>query len=343
MKKGFALLIALLVACLALPALAQSTGVTVDGKTYIITGGDGTYSIGTMTFVIEGDEIVVQREGEEDLHLRLEATVEDEVAVSGTAAGSVTIYSVTEGKADDTVGVVTYTFSDEVDTAQVDVTLPGIIETSESITCVYVEGADEPDPEEVYSAYARYGLSYDAEEDALYYQGERVRIFEDSYPVAGGMSTIATYDVEGETDVRALRDDADELTGLEALSEEEFAARDLASWQEPNVTRVEMTATDGEELSIEEREAFFAPFAEFGLRYDAENDLLFYQDAQVRKFVDIRKSNGEAMESGGFVGELTQLMYVGGTVDVTTIRDYGDADAEGEGKLLGLSVTEVKQ
>ena len=341
MKKGFALLIALLMACLTLPALAQSTGVTVDGKTYVITGGDGTYDIGTMTFVIEGDEIVVRREGEEDLHLRLEATVEDEVAVSGTAAGSVTVYSVTEGK-DDAVGVITYTFSDEIDTAQVDVTLPGIIETSESITCVYVEGADEPDPEEVYSAYAGYGLSYDAREDALYYQGERVRIFEDSYEVAGGMSTIATYDVEGRTDVRALRDGADELTGLEALSEEEFAARDLTSWQEPNVTRVEMTATDGTELPIEERVAFFAPFAEFGLRYDAENDLLFYQDAQVRKFVDIRKSNGEAMEGGGFVGELTQLIYEGGTVDVTTIRDYGDADAEGEGKLLGLTVTKVK-
>ena len=342
MKKGFVFLIALLAVCMALPALAQSTGVTVDGKTYVITGGDGTYSVGTMIFVLEGDEIIVQREGEEDLHLRLEATVEDEVAVSGTAAGSVTVYSVTEGKAGDAVGVVTYTFSDETETAQVDVTLPGTIETSESITCVYVDGGDEPDPA-VYSAYAKYGLSYDAAEGVLYYQGARVRIFEDSYELEGGnMATLAAYDGDGEVDVRALRDDMGELTGIEALSAEDFAARDLQPWQEPSVTRVEMTATDGTELPIEERVAFFAPFAEFGLRYDAENDLLFYQEKQVRRFVDIRKSNGEALEGGGFVGELTQLIYEGGTVDVTTIRDYEDVDAAGEGKLLGLAAVEVK-
>ena len=321
MKKGFGLLIALLAVCMAMPALAQSTGVQVDGKTYVITGGDGTYEVDGKTFVIEGNTVVVQGEGKEDLRLTLEAAEETDVVEAGTA-----VYTLVEGTSD----------------VHVQVTTPDSMEAVSEIAYTVVEDATSSNAVE-FSNYAKYGLSYDANHDLLYYQGKLVRILEDEIVVdANSSSHLAFYNPEGAVDVRALRDSAGELTGLEALSEAEFAARDLTAWTDSSVTVTQITATAGEELPREEREAFFAPYAAHGLRYDAENDLLFYQDQQVRKFVDVRVSNGENPEGGKFQGVLTQLIYEGGAVDVTVVRDYEHPDAEGEGELLGLSVMEVK-
>ena len=341
MKKGWILICALLAMLTALPALAQSTGINVDGKTYVITGGDGTYELDGKTFVIEGDTVVVHREGMEDLYLHLESAQEN-VKVVGDAVGSVTVY-VDDGIVEDTAAgnAAVYTFNEEEGTTQVEVIAPGTGAVTDMVC--YSIGEKRGAAVE-YSAYAKYGLSYDATHDLLYYNGTLVRIMEDDLWLDGNSAAaLAFYNSEGEVDVRALRDAAGELIGLEALSEEEFAARDQSVWLESeSVTYMEMTATDGEELPREEREAFFAPYADFGLRYDAENDLLFYQDKQVRRFVDIRVSNGEALEGGRFSGEMTQLVYAGGEVDVTTVRDYEQPDAEGEGKLIGLTVEEAK-
>lgn len=330
MKKGFALFCALLALFVALPALAQSTGVAVDGKTYVITGGDGTYELDGKTFVIDDNTVIVRREGQEDLYLCLEAAEEIDVVAADTAE-SVTIFAESDVEA----GTAVYTFAEDAGDVCVHIATPG------EFSYTVVE-----DPAESYavefSAYAKYGLSYDMTHDLLYYQGKQVRVFEDRYALPdGNEASINLFSKEGEVDVRALRDESGELTGLEALSEAEFAARDLNPWLEPSVTRVEMTASDGEELSREEREAFFAPFAAYGLRYDEERDLLFYQDRQVRKFVDVRVSNGEHPESGKFEGQLTQLVYEGGEVDVTAVRDYDHPGADGEGKLIGLNVEEI--
>ena len=341
MKKGFALFCILLLTIAALPALAQSTGVCVDGKTYVITGGDGTYELDGKIFEIDGNTVVVKREGQEDLYLKLEAAEEDVIVVENVPESAATVY------ADDTVAgnFAIYTFSED-DTAgtRVEVTTSGSQAVSDMVFYSVAESVVEKRSAAVeYSAYAKYGLSYDGTHDLLYYNGRLVRILEDELWVdANAAARLAFFNDAGEVDVRALRDESGELTGLEALSEAEFAARDLTAWTEPSVTRMEMTASDGTELSIEEREAFFAPFAAYGLRYDAERDLLFYRDRQVRKFVDVRVSNGEAMESGKFEGALTQLVYEGGAVDVTTVRDYEHPGTGGEGALLGLTVEEVK-
>ena len=321
MKKGFILMCVVLTMLVALPALAQSTGVSVDGKTYVITGGDGTYEVDGKIFVIEGDTVIVRREGEEDLRLVLEAAEETDVVAAGSA-----VYTFVEGTGD----------------VHVQVSTPDSSEAVSEIIYTVVEDTDKSNAVE-FSDYARYGLSYDANHDLLYYQGKLVRILEDDLKVDdNSTASIWFFNDKGAVDVRALRNAAGELTGLEALSDAEFAARDLTAWTEPHVTRIEMTASDGTELPIEEREAFFEPYAAYGLRYDAENDLLFYQDKQVWKFEDVRLSNGQDPEGGKFSGVLTQLIYEGGTVDVTTIRDYDHLDAQGEGKLLGLNVTEAE-
>ena len=331
MKKGFALFVVLLAALTALPALAQSTGVQVDGETYVITGGDGTYEVDGKTFVIEGNTVTVRREGQEDLHLVLEAAEETDV-VAADAAESVTVFAESEVEA----GTAVYTFSTDAGDVLVHVAEPGEI-TYTIVEDVVGSGTAE------FSAYAQYGLSYDAVNDLLYYQGKQVRVFEDNYALPdGNEASINLFHKDGKVDVKALRDGAGELTGLEALSEAEFAGRDLRPWTEPVATSVQMTATDGEEPTPEERAAFFEPYTAFGLRYDAELDLLFYQDKQVHKLVDYRETNGEEPGSGNFSGVLTQLIYEGGEVDVTTIRDYDHPDAQGEGELIGLNVEEVK-
>ena len=358
MKKGMFLICVLLAALLAVPALAQSTGVYVNGKTYVITGSDGTYEMDGMTFVIEGDTITVTRPGEEELRLSLEAAEETDVVEGAVSGSSVTVYAVEDaGEADDgkihmiftedvqtentaSVGKVTvYSCSEDEGSIHVVEDVSDAITSSEMYTVTY-SGSDLT---EEYSAYAQYGLGYDSTGNILYYQGKRVRVFEDGWALDdNSAATLEYFDDEGEVDVRGLRNEQGEITGVEALSDAEFAARDLSAWMEPNVTRMEMTATDGEELTPEELEAFFEPYAAFGLRYDAERDLLFYQDKQVRKLVDIRVSNGAEPGSGNFSGELTQLVYDGGEVDVTAIRDYEQPDAEGNGKLIGLNVEEIK-
>lgn len=94
--------------------------------------------------------------------------------------------------------------------------------------------------EEVYQKYEPYGLSYRESDGRLYYQGRKVRHFEDMYPVDNNSQagTVCSFP-DGEVDVRALRDlsgpierNADGsydpsgiLLGLEAYSQEEFDAR----------------------------------------------------------------------------------------------------------------------
>ena len=331
MKKGFALICVLMAVLMALPALAQSTGVQVDGETYVITGGDGTYEVNGKTFVIEGNTVTVRREGQEDLHLELEAAEETDV-VAADAAESVTVFAASEVEA----GTAVYTFSTDEGDVLVHVAEPG------EISYTVVEDTAGRYAAE-FSAYAKYGLSYDAVNDLLYYQGKLVRIFEDTYKLPdGNEASINLYNGEGEVDVRAQRDELGELMTLEMLSSDEFIARDLTAWTEPAATFVQMTATDGEEPTPEERAAFFAPYAAFGLNYDAERDLLFYEGKQVHKLVDYRETNGEEPGSGNFSGVLTQIIYEGGEVDVTTVRDYDHPDEQGEGKLIGLNVEEAK-
>lgn len=343
MKKGFILICALLAMFTALPAMAQSTGVAVDGKVYVFSGGNGTYDVDGMTFILKDDEVVVVREGMEDLCLALESSSEADAV---TVSGNMTYYfSVTQ---DDTVctesaeSTTVYVYSEDLNAASISVAIPGSAAISEAITYSCWDKLDAMRAKE-YSVYAKYGLSYDVTANVLYHYGKRVRILEDVlYIDSNSSSALQWFDDEGLVDVRAERDAAGMLIGLEALSEAEFAARDLSAWMPPNVTRMEMTATSESAPTAEELAAFYEAYAAVGLRYDAERDQLFYGDKQVRYLMDIRKSNGEEPGSGKFSGELTQLVYDGGEVDVTTIRDYAHPDAEGNGKLLGLSVTEVE-
>ena len=94
-------------------------------------------------------------------------------------------------------------------------------------------------------------------------------------------------------------------------------------------------------MTAEEAAAFYAPYAECGVTYDAKTDSLFYYGQTVHTFLDVRKTNGESFSSGLFQGSMTSFTNESGTIDITTIRDYENPDADGNGKLIGMKEEEV--
>ena len=335
-KTRIAILTCLLALLLVTPALAQTTGVQLDGKSYAFFGGPGTYEADGMTFVIGEDSVTVQRPGEADLVLALEKCADDAIVTEGASAA---------------VSEVTITTADD------------------SVVAQYSQSAlaeDEFSPE-AFSVYAPFGLSCDSVGEALYYRGRRVRIFEDVVQgdalqeEAGLCYALEHVDSEGAVDVRTVRDEAGTLLRLEQLSEAEFQSRDLKDWTEPEigVTAAEgnvwtayaaveadaamkgMTAkTSFAEWTQADKQAFFAEYAPFGLTYDPQTDVLTYMGRAVRNFMDVRSSNGAALTGGSFRGSITQISNGDGEVDVETIRDYTRPNASGEGTLTGIVVTE---
>lgn len=338
-KTRIAILSCLLALLLAASALAQTTGVQLDGKSYAFFGGSGTYVVDGTTFVIDGDSVTVQRPGEAELVLPLETCEDDAILTEGTS---------------EAVSEVT------------------IMTAADSVVAQYSQSAlseDEFSPE-AFSVYAPFGLSCDSVGEALYYRGRRVRIFED---VVQGDALqeeaelcyeLEYVDSEGAVDVRTVRDEAGTLLRLEQLSEAEFQSRDLKDWTEPEigVTAAEgnvwtayaaveadedvvaakgMTAeTSCAEWTQADKQAFFAEYAPFGLTYDPQTDVLTYMGRAVRNFLDVRSSNGAALSGGSFRGSITQISNGDGEVDVETIRDYARPNASGEGTLTGIMVTE---
>ena len=338
-RNRIAILTCLLALLLASPALAQTTGVQLDGRSYAFFGGPGTYVVDGTTFVIGEDSVTVQRPGEAELVLPLMRCEDDAILTEGTSSA----------------------------TSEVTVTT-----AENSVVAQYSQSAlaeDEFSPE-AFSVYAPFGLSCDSVGEALYYRGRRVRIFEDVVQgdalqeEAGLCYELGYVDSEGAVDVRTVRDEQGTILRLEQLSETEFQSRDLKDWTEPEigVTAAEgnvwtayaaveadedavaakgMTAeTSCAEWTQADKQAFFAEYAPFGLTYDPQTDALTYMGRAVRSFMDVRSSNGAALSGGSFRGSITQISNADGEVDVETIRDYARLNANGEGTLTGIRVTE---
>ena len=103
MKKVFCVsLLALMLVCLlCASALAQTTGIAMDGKVYTFTGGEGTYQADGKTFIIGVESVVVQEPGLPDRVLELHKTEGTEIMRDGHPAAYATV-----GGARGVVGVV---------------------------------------------------------------------------------------------------------------------------------------------------------------------------------------------------------------------------------------------
>lgn len=215
-QTRIAILTCLLALLLASTALAQTTGVQLDGKSYAFSGGPGTYVVDGTTFIIGEDSVTVQRPGEAELVLPLVKCEEDAILTEGAseAASEVTIMTAAEDAQASEVSVERYAFSDQ---------------------------------------------SFEA---------------------------------------------------------------------------------GCEDWTPAEKQAFFAEYAPFGIKYDPQTDALTYMGRAVRFFLDVRSSNGASLSGGSFRGSITQICNGDGEVDVETIRDYARPNASGEGTLTGIIVTE---
>ena len=206
----------------------------------------------------------------------------------------------------------------------------------------------EAGPAERFRPYEPFSLQYDPETDELRFHGQLVRWFEDYYPLSedGAQAGLDFFNENGVVDVYAVRDRGElarcadgsydpsgTLVGVEAFSEEAFAARDVEALRHSApVTAV----AGGEELSAEERNAMAEAYAPFGVTYDAEEDQWYYNGEAVCFFRDVLTSNGKSLSGGGFRGVMRTFPGERGTVRVETVRDYTRPDAFGYGTLTGI-------
>lgn len=169
-----------------------------------------------------------------------------------------------------------------------------------------------------FSEYEPFGLSWDEDEEALLYHGERVRYFLDGVELdgAGGVAVRLEYldaELEGEIDVHTVRrrvqnpdgsfDPMGPLTGLEAYSQAEFEMRTLltdapaetaVSENPAEITSVAEGNADGPGVTYAER---FEKYAAFGIAYVESEENggtgnVYYKGQLVGRFIDVTPSGG---------------------------------------------------
>lgn len=78
---------------------------------------------------------------------------------------------------------------------------------------------------DMFTVYEKYGLTYNKDENRLYYDGKLVRYFEDNQNTDGTFSGVTSANADGSIDVHSIRNSAGELTGIEAYSQATFDTR----------------------------------------------------------------------------------------------------------------------
>ena len=210
------------------------------------------------------------------------------------------------------------------------------------------EGYNEASYEEFYKPYEQFGLVYNADKNELRYNGKLVRWFEDYYTIPGeGQAGTDFFNENGVVDVYAVRDlssfirsedgsfdPSGKLVGLKEFSEEEFASRNIEAIKNPPS---QVAASSGEPFSAQEHEKMVKEYAPFGLTYDAKDDQWCLGGEKVRFCRDVLISNGESLTSGKFKGAMRTFESTnGGIIDIYTVRDFTNPNADGYGTLIGI-------
>lgn len=231
---------------------------------------------------------------------------------------------------------------------------PALTAANECVSLAAQAGDSEAEagPAERFRPYAPFGLRYDAEKDELRFDGQLVRWFEDYYPLSedGAQAGNDFFNEDGAVDVYAVRDrsglarradgsydPSGTLVGVEAFSEEAFAARDVEALR--HSAPVTAVAGDGEG-SEEELNAIAAGYAPFGVTYDAGEDQWYFNGEKVCFFRDVLTSNGKSLTGGGFRGAMRILSSAEGTVRIETVRDFTRPDFQGYGTLMDIQIIE---
>ena len=87
----------------------------------------------------------------------------------------------------------------------------------------------------------------------------------------------------------------------------------------------------------QEREKMLKEYSSFGLTYDAKDDQWYLGDEKVRFCRDVLISNGESLTGGKFKGAIRTFESTnGGIIDIYTVRDFTNPNADGYGTLTGI-------
>lgn len=100
----------------------------------------------------------------------------------------------------------------------------------------------------------KYGVSYDMEDGAVYYQGEKVRWLVDE--TAFGDITSTYYTPDGTIDLYTVRDEDCVLIGVRKATEEEFKEKKAPESEAENIRIYEGTLAAEQEDLIQEAEIF---------------------------------------------------------------------------------------
>lgn len=202
--------------------------------------------------------------------------------------------------------------------------------------------------EELFKPYEQFGLVYNASKNELQYYGRLVRWFEDYYTIPeAGQAGTDFFNENGVVDVYAVRDlssfirsddgsfdPSGKLIGLKEFSEEAFASRNIEAIKNPPR---QIAATSGEPISAEEYEKMLKEYAPFGLTYDANDDQWYLGNEKVRFCRDVLISNGESLTGGKFKGAIRTFESTNsGIIDIYTVRDFTNPNADGYGMLTGI-------
>ncbi len=198
-----------------------------------------------------------------------------------------------------------------------------------------------------FAPYAKYGLTYNASNGRLYYDGELVRYFDDMYPIGGPgdnayVGVSATYE-DGTVDVYGVRDltpidngdgsvdPSGVLLGLRRGSKAEFdgttkAIKEMRNSSSPPTTFAPDSGGGGRTLA-----EVFAEYTPYGLQYVQSEDRLYLNGQRVRTFCDFLKANSGKIDSSTYDGPVFSKSHSDGDIDVYALRDAS-------GQLMGLRV-----
>ncbi len=191
--------------------------------------------------------------------------------------------------------------------------------------------------------YEQYGLSYDAQQEVLSYNGQLISIFHDE--TAPGVYTHIAFS-QGAIEIEVKRNADWEIVGL---IERSTSTTEAAVQESSLVQTSSTTETSGQEGSPEQtavadrtiasadfheptRDELLAAYGEFGISFDASGKML-YQNKPVRWFADFVE-----LEEGALA---TRYVYRNdeGTEYIHTVRnriDNGDGSYDPFGPLLEI-------
>ncbi|MDE6035792.1 MAG: M56 family metallopeptidase [Ruminococcus sp.] len=177
--------------------------------------------------------------------------------------------------------------------------------------------------------YKKYGLDYEIDtatgELSMNWQGKPVHsIFDEPKGVWIANNQNGFNLGSDAVDLEAVYENG-VLTGLKATQ----------THSEHNFYAVEQEAYAGEPVLYTETDSFLAEYGQFGVTYDETENQWYFNGEKVRIFRDILTSNGEDLTSGNFHGSMRNLSG-NGTVDIYTVRDFSNLNADGNGTLTDI-------